>query len=171
MLLMGRHYTGVGSRETPAYLLDWMTALASWLDERGCILRSGGAPGADSAFEAGARNRREIFLPWARFNGNSSPLYLKGAPDECKAVEIAQRIHPAWGRLSQAARRLHARNAYQVLGSDLAHPSGFLICWTPNAADVGGTRTAIMIAREYDVPVFNVADARQAIALTTFLQS
>ena len=46
-------YTGIGSRETPTAILDLMIAIGGVLAQRGFTLRSGGADGADDAFEQG----------------------------------------------------------------------------------------------------------------------
>jgi len=81
-----------------------------------------------------------------------------------KAMEIAEKFHPAWNRCSSYAKKLHARNAFQVLGRNLNKPSSFLICWTPDGCishktrsiKTGGTGTAISIADHYNVPVFNL---------------
>lgn len=56
-------YTGIGSRETPPEIQEIMTNYARKLDKLGFILRSGGAMGADTAFEKGSTNK-EIYLPW-----------------------------------------------------------------------------------------------------------
>src|SRR5678815_2257413 len=71
------YYTGVGSRSTPPEVLAIMTKLAYRLEKNGLMLRSGGAEGADSAFERGVSEdeNKEIFLPWRGFNGNMSGLY------------------------------------------------------------------------------------------------
>jgi hypothetical protein len=77
---------------------------------------------------------------------------------------MAGLYHPAWGRCSDYAKRLHGRNSLQVLGDNLKTPSGFLVCWTKDGAtshyersiDTGGTGTAISIATAYDVPVYNL---------------
>lgn len=67
-------YTGIGSRETPYEILQLMKELARLMSE--CfILRSGGADGADSAFESGCSGLKEIYLPWKNFNNNTSSLY------------------------------------------------------------------------------------------------
>lgn len=74
-----KFYAGVGARKTPQYILAFMTTVAKALTERGWVLRSGGADGADSAFEEGALNAAnsqhppelpdiEIYLPWPGFN-------------------------------------------------------------------------------------------------------
>ena len=55
---MSFYYAGVGGRETPAHVLNLMTRIAQGLAKVGGILRSGGARGADTAFEAGAGSER-----------------------------------------------------------------------------------------------------------------
>lgn len=153
-----RYYTGIGSRNTPPDILELMTKIATYLEQQGYTLRSGGANGADSAFEAGVHNpnNADIYLPWKGFNNSSSPLWHI-AP---RAFEIAETFHPAWDRCSHGARKLHARNVHQVLGFDLVTPtrSDFVICWTPNGELVGGTSQAIRIAHYFGIPVFNLGD-------------
>ena len=147
------YYTGIGSRETPEKTLKFMTVIAEWLYNRNYVLRSGGADGADSAFEKGAGNRKEIYLPWKGFNNNLSSLY--SIPKE--AFEIASRIHPAWEKCTPTVRKLHARNVLQVWGKDLHTFSRFVICWTKEGKYVGGTATAIKLAEKVGIPVFNLA--------------
>jgi predicted Rossmann fold nucleotide-binding protein DprA/Smf involved in DNA uptake len=55
------YYAGVGSRETPAHVCKQMTELAKRLESFGLTLRSGGAKGADKAFEAGAPTTSESY--------------------------------------------------------------------------------------------------------------
>lgn len=149
-------YTGVGSRETPPEILAWMAKIGAWMARQGFILRSGAAGGADRAFETGCDREhglKEIYLPWTGFNGHSSQLCTVGEG----ALKLAAEMHPAWGRCSQGARKLHARNGYQVLGADLRTPSNMLVCWTPGGAGGGGTGQAIRIARKHAIPVFDLA--------------
>ncbi|NYZ25158.1 hypothetical protein HND93_36125, partial [Azospirillum sp. ROY-1-1-2] len=66
------HYAGIGSRETPPAVLEVMAAVGERLAQLGWVLRSGGAVGADQAFERGCDRvggRKEIFLPWPGFDG------------------------------------------------------------------------------------------------------
>jgi predicted Rossmann fold nucleotide-binding protein DprA/Smf involved in DNA uptake len=42
-----KFYAGIGSRETPPDILEWMTSLAANLETMNYVLRSGGAQGAD----------------------------------------------------------------------------------------------------------------------------
>jgi len=128
-----------------------MTKIAILLYGQGYILRSGGAEGADSAFEAGAGDRKEIFLPWKGFNKNPSPLY----PPSEKAIKMACAIHPLGDKLERAHKLLHGRNMHQVLGREIgdSKPSQFILCWTPG---VGGTVTALTAAHHHHIPVFNL---------------
>jgi hypothetical protein len=146
-----KYYTGIGSRETPLEILQIMIESAKILSTKGYCLRSGGADGADSAFEKGA-TEKEIYLPWKGFNGSDSELHKVCS----RAIATAESIHPAWDKLSQGAQKLHARNCYQILGQRLTSPSEFVICWTKDGKEIGGTRTAIVLAKKYNIPVFNL---------------
>lgn len=150
---MCRHiYTGIGSRETPENVLQDIFRLAAILAKHNFILRSGGAPGADSAFENGCdsvKGKKEIYLPWKGFNDNKSPLYE--VSDD--ALSLAEKFHPRWSACSYGAKKLHARNCYQVLGEDLKTPTSFIICWSKGT---GGTEQALRIAKEYKIPIINM---------------
>jgi hypothetical protein len=52
--MKAKFYTGVGSRKTPPHILKVMRQLATKLNSDGWVLRSGGADGADTAFEQGS---------------------------------------------------------------------------------------------------------------------
>lgn len=137
-------YAGIGSRKTPQEVCEICTELASKLSNTH-ILRSGGASGADLAFELGA-SQTEIYLPWRRFNGNSSNLYLN--------YPIS---HPSISKnVPRAVKLLFSRNIQQVLGHDFSTPSKFLICWTEEGKVLGGTGFTIGIARQNSIPVFNL---------------
>jgi len=140
---MQKFYAGVGSRKVPDDILLMMVKIALQLEKQGLILRSGGAIGSDLAFEAGAREHKEIILA--------------KDPVSDKAYEIAERIHPAWNRMGKFGKGAHARNICQVFGLTLDKPVEFVICWTPNGKKVGGTRTAIVCAEENQIPVYNLA--------------
>lgn len=147
------YYTGVGSRSTPPYICELMTNLGTLLESCGYILRSGGAQGADTAFERGVlcQTNKEIWLPWLGFNSNSST----NIPTQA-AYDIAATVHPVWDDLKETYRLLHARNIHQVLGENLNTPSNFLVCWTEDGKTVGGTATAIRLARRHDIPIINI---------------
>jgi hypothetical protein len=48
-----KYYTGVGSRETPQVIIETIKKISYRMGQKGYILRSGGADGADLAFELG----------------------------------------------------------------------------------------------------------------------
>lgn len=169
---VAKFYAGIGSRDTPPNVLVAMTIIAQRLEKLGYILRSGAAEGADSAFEEGA-DSKEIYLPWKGFNNNPSGLY-----GVCRdALLMAEKFHPAWGRLSQGAQKLQARNCYQIQGGDLQTPSEFVVCWTPDGCEkssdrtsrTGGTGQAIAIADSYGIPVFNLQRSDAVSRLKSFL--
>lgn len=58
------YYAGIGAREITPELREEFISIGQTLAERGLILRSGGAEGADKAFEDGCRianGKKEIF--------------------------------------------------------------------------------------------------------------
>lgn len=162
---MSKHYAGIGSRETPLPILSLMTNVAERLEREGWILRSGGANGADSAFECGVSNpaNKQIFLPFHYFNGRSSQR--AGFVDASKlasfsrALATVERFHPAADRLTDFGRALMARNAMQVLGSSLEDPSQFVMAWTVGGKVAGGTGQALRIAQHHNIPVLNLGDS------------
>ena len=160
-------YAGIGSRKTPDDVLATMTAMARALAERGWTLRSGGADGADQAFQAGVPEADEarlvrIFLPWPQYNGlGGEHTTVLDRVRQRDAMELASRYHPAWARCRNGARRLHARNAAIIHGEDLRRPVDAVVCWTPNAVAVGGTATGIRMAEDTGIPVFNLARFRE----------
>lgn len=150
---MNKIYTGIGSRETPPEILEKMTQYARELSSLGYLLRSGGAPGADSAFESGATHK-QIFLPWDGFNGKKKDdINYFVAPYRDDFVE---KYHPKPSALSQAGRKLMSRNANQVLGYNFKKPTEFILCWTKDGKASGGTGFAIRMALDLGITVYNL---------------
>lgn len=162
---MTQFYAGVGSRSTPPDICTLMTDIAAKLSDLGWILRSGHADGADLAFERGALTNAEIYLPSAHFNSKYQVLSQIYLSPTSEALALAARFHPAWTRCSEFARLAHARNMHQILGYELDSPVRFVICWTSDGQDSGGTGQALRLARSRMIPVFNLYDleARQRL--------
>lgn len=168
-------YTGVGNRDTPVAILKIFEQLASKLEDRGNILRSGGAYGADLAFYHGIKNKNncQIFVPWNGFGG--FPLIYK-IPN--KAYDVASEIHPAWDSLVGSVKSLHARNIMQVLGPNLTEPSKYVICYTRDGClgkatrtkETGGTATAILAAEMFGIEVFNLKLEEHLSRVESFLK-
>lgn len=154
-------YAGIGSRKAPVEELRRMRLVAERLALRGYTLRSGAANGADAAFESGAGDQKEIFLPWPGFNGHPSSF----SNPSREAFDVAKAVHPAWKTLSNSIQKLQARNSHQILGACLLAPVDFVACWTADGCkseldrtrDTGGTGQAIALAARWQVPVFNMA--------------
>lgn len=173
-------YAGIGSRSAPDPVLEQMHGIAGVLKGMDYVLRSGHADGADLAFEHGSEGQNQIWLPWPKFNYESEQA--KGLVhtghyhirDNWMADKIAAHHHPNWVACSDAARKLHTRNVYQVLGPGLGvvqHDtmSKFIICWTKDGKASGGTGQALRIAKAYDIPVFNLFNADALDQLEAYL--
>lgn len=173
-------YSGIGSRSTPPSVLNQMRTLAAMLARLGYKLRSGAADGADMACEEGcdlAAGTKSIWLPWPGFqNRLPKPEESTFLPTP-EAFAMAAQLHPRWAMLTRGPRALHARNCHQLLGHSLDEPSDFVLCWTADgaqsASDVnsktGGTGTAIRLASQSGVSVFNLARDDAEDRLQAFL--
>jgi len=164
--MLGISYAGIGSRVTPAPIVAKMELIASILAVRGFVLRSGGAArkvphvpdtdSADLAFERGCvsvKGRKVI-----------RPITL-----DSRAMNHAARYHPNWAACDERARSLHARNSLIMLGDQLDDLAAFVVCWTRDAAAVGGTGQALRIASNLGSPVFNLADSTAEARLWSWL--
>lgn len=137
-------YAGIGSRETPAEVCKVMIDYAAHLARKGWLLRSGGAKGADTAFETGCDlegGKKEIF-------------YAKDCTKDARL--LLQRHYPNIRGKSDYVMKLLARNLMIIYGADLATPVNAIICWTPNGLDVGGTAIGLNEARSSGIKITNL---------------
>ena len=135
------HYAGIGSRQTPQDILQRMYGIAKLLETKGFILRSGGAVGADTAFEKGVKGR-----------GNKTIYKARDATPEA----IASKYHPAWNRCNNYVKQLMGRNMMIVLGKDLKTPVSFIVCWTIDGRPIGGTGQALRLANDFKITIYNL---------------
>lgn len=153
-----KYYAGIGSRSTPPNILDYMTKAAGLLEKMGYTLRSGGAEGADKAFENGVVDfvNKEILRP----------------KHSVQAAELlASTIHPMWSACNEYARGLHGRNCQIILGKNLDAPVEFVICWTLDGAERGGTRTGLVLAKQRGILIFNLASSLDLERFSEFLKT
>lgn len=166
VFIMPRYYAGIGSRKTPQDIMVLEAQIATKLDSLGFILRSGGAEGSDKAFERGSTNYLSYRVDYYVVVVNNTPTklpYSEWASNEARV--IAASVHPAWSKCDEYARKLHTRNVFQILGLQLNNPVEFVICWTPEgeitesdfSIRTGGTATALRLAFQHDIPVYNLA--------------
>lgn len=137
-----KYYAGIGSRETPESILSLMTLIGGLAQRGNYILRSGGAKGADQAFESLVDlDNKEIF-------------YAKNATPE--SMELARQYHPNWGACNWYVKQLHGRNMMILLGENLDTPVDFIVCWTKDGKATGGTGQALRYAEANDIKIYNL---------------
>ena len=161
-------YAGIGSRQTPQDVLDYMKNIATRLENEGLTLRSGHAEGADKAFESGSAKNHEIYLADDIQNNTYNNA------DHATQIAYTEHPNPKYLKAKSFARNLMARNSYQVLGSDLNTPVDFVVCYAPldeNGVPKGGTSQAIRIANDLNIPVFNLAEEGAKEALEQYLDN
>lgn len=181
-------YTGVGSRDITDREEDLIVDIAYHIASFGGILRSGNAPGSDERFEHGhwlayedllTRYSPQIYVPWPSFKHGDYPwanryISERNVGNEwANAARLISRIHPAWDYLKRGAKALHTRNAFQPLGATLSRPSKFLLACSnvdKHGIPKGGTRTAWVLATQFDIPCFNLRNKTQHEA-ESFLNS
>ena len=147
---MRKIYAGIGSRKVPDDIGNLMTKISKRLSEKGYLLRSGAAKGSDKKFEEGVKlsivngkpkYNKEIFTAW-----------------DCtkEALILASNYHPAFHNCKDYTRKLHGRNAMIILGKELNEPVDFVVCWTENGKDKGGTGLAIRLSEEKEIKIYNL---------------
>jgi hypothetical protein len=162
------YYAGIGSRETPPNVCKEMFRLAQDLADRRWVLRSGGADGADSAFEEGCdenRGYKEIFLPWYGFNGRfeveTTPGRLVTVPPLTNSLRRIANSVQHLDRMSQGVQKLKCRNVCQILGNipGKSPPTNVVICYQDPKKKTGGTLFAMNLTLKCHpiIPVFNMA--------------
>jgi hypothetical protein len=150
-----------------------MEALGAKLALKGVVLRSGGAEGADKAFERGCdrvQGEKQTFYAndWEERKCYGTIVKWKYPQSRWEQAQaIAAQHHPSWLYLKAYTKKLHTRNCFQVLGISLQEPANFVLCWTPDGATVGeetsqatgGTGQAIRVASAHNIKVYNLARA------------
>ena len=164
-----KYYAGIGSRKTPPPVLAKMELIGGFMARHGWTLRSGGAGGADQAFERGcykAGGEKEIWNP----RDEEVPIY-NWAVDEIRGCCWEKPFH----KMIAFTRVLLARNAYQILGMDGKTPVDFVVCWSDNPMKKGfqggGTRYAVRLARYHGLTVFNLFQPNSNEACPDALQA
>ncbi|MFZ4217025.1 hypothetical protein ACEV6Q_04065 [Enterobacter ludwigii] len=171
-----KYYTGVGSRDTPSDVLELMMKVARKLAMQGWVLRSGGAGGADTAFLRGAIDAGGVYENYVAWKGFSKE-FTEILPDYEKSLNVLSSVENLNPRiysrsLKDSVLRLHSRNVNQVLGMNLSTPSKFVILYAPEDGInkvTGGTNTAYQVAKQFDIPVFNLYKSVDRSRLELFL--
>lgn len=139
-----KYYAGIGNRKISSKVFALLQTFGKIFAITGFILRTGGAEGADCAFETGALEGR----------GNVVVLTPDRATED--AMALAEKFHPAWDKCDDYAKRLLGRNVMIILGRDLTIPVSFVVCYAINE-NRGGTSLGLRIARAHNIPIANLA--------------
>lgn len=152
----------------------------------GWVGLSGGANGPDDSLTKAidvvsvesmrpGRHFGEIYLPSPSFNHLNSGD-LEGAcifTEHPYASTIARIARCGYYGLDDYGIKLHSRNAHQVLGFDLLSPVDIVLIsapYTKGGKVIGGTGTAVAIAKAFDIVVINLQMPNGAHELEVFLK-
>ncbi len=173
-------FTMIGSKGTRDNVLELGFQLSVLLLENKWHGYSGNAPGMDRVLNRAMIKTNTfngtIFLPWKGFE-------LADLPDRCfytfddksetglKCVEIIKEIIPWFGNLRAGGIKLHSRDILQVKGADLNTLTTVVIHSAKGSSKqpTGGTRTAIVLSRNLNIPEFNIRFYDDRMRLKTWL--
>lgn len=156
--------TGIGTRKINKPAFNMLFQIARRMAHQGWELRSGGAIGADTAWEQGwlGFDRKEIYV----VKGTTCDIakyatcgHISDYGDIWfEAEDIASKLHPRWENLGEYAQAMHTRNVFQVLGLDLKSKSDVVAAYAPpdGQSVKGGTASAFNLARAKGIPAFNL---------------
>lgn len=172
-------YTGVGSRDITQEEYQLLKQIGTRMSELGYTLRSGAADGSDQAFQHGAcydpkrEIKTEIWIPWKTFQidlQNATPFVNYHVPS-LYDFNIARKFYLETGIIPwfdsmkgsgevggwSGPKKLHGRNYYQVKGKgDLSKVCIYCAPENSKGEVDGGTRSAVMVSRHFNVPTFNI---------------
>lgn len=155
-------YAGIGSRRITEKETSLIKKIAKKLSDLGFVVYSGNAEGADISFQLGSEKNCVLMLPWEKFNtkeydiSNCIESLVVGKSKE--ALDTVKNYHPAPENLSYGGKLMMARNWHQIVGYEKYPQVSFVICCSDenNGEVIGGTGQAVRIAKEKNIPVFNI---------------
>lgn len=177
-----KFYTGIGSEKTPKQIQYLMTNIAYKLALLGYCLRSGGARGADTAFENGVD---KFLKDYPNSDSNSYKKIYTAEEFEfskenynfcCKQLIPILDENRDFSRFKEYTQKLLLRDVQQVLGNWYdSIPSKFTIFWIPMTniwdPNAGGTKYATRISERNNIPLFNLFEQSTRKRLENFVGS
>lgn len=164
-------YAGIGHRGTPEKVRDMMTNIGSQLCKMGFILRSGNAIGADQAWEEQVpKKMKEIFL------AGKKPSCTHGVvPDFIQEQWdfVVKHYHGGstpFSRQPPYVQYLFCRNLNILYGKDLDDPVDFVVYWHEGEHCDGGTGHTVSMAKELEIPCFNIWSQVDQQAMDAFVE-
>lgn len=173
----------IGSRDLTPEQTDICERLGQWLVSHGHIISTGNAEGADQAFARGGNSvdptKVHLWLPWYRYErqaivpGNQVVLFT-ALSDQLQTLllTLAEKFHPAWGKLTQGGQKLQGRNGLIILDripepTELLFPkielmTDRVLALPSSRPGGGGTGQGMRMAQNYGIPVTNLRDMSRA---------
>lgn len=159
----------LSNQDAPDEIKSVCEKLARVLVENGYTIRTSGGKGGEEAFEKGAGDKVEVYIPWKGFDQKQSQFCK--TKDEAK--DVVRQFSPSFESLSKGVQTIIASKAHVILGKDLNSPIRFLVVWSLDGAETkkectaktGFVSTPIKIAESIQIPVFNLkrSDALERI--------
>jgi hypothetical protein len=154
-------------RGTPDAILVLAGRIARALAMLGWCQRNGIAEGFDQECYNHAGDDVSLYLPWPGFRRGESDYHAAHVVRQeasAVALDLAARCHSNWAACHRSARMLLGRNSHVIAGHRCDDPAAFLLCYTSNGRDAGGTGQTIRVAQRYGVRVDNLffGDVRRA---------
>lgn len=151
----------IGSREPTDVQIQAIKEAVRSLDPKTQAVISGCAYGVDAIALEEARKLDILtigVLPWPKYNPEIQAFCTNikciddlAIANRVEAYESVQRHHPAPDRLSQGAKKLHARN-YGII-----RWASHVIAAPSNKAGGGGTGQGMRLAKELDIPLIVIS--------------
>lgn len=170
-------FAGIGPRKTPAHVLAQMTEIGRILANEGWVGVSGYSPGADQAWLAAVpHEQQEVWLPWWNYENALSHQDPHGrfhkvqVSEEIRAVAKSHYMHD-FEALKVGAQLLFARNV-AIMARDTLDTAVDMVCYWQDPKDIdssyGGTNHALRVAKEINIPCFNIGNDDELQALSDF---
>lgn len=169
-MLVKSFVTLIGSRRTPNDICNMMSLTGKKLQDK-YIMRSGGAIGADKAFEKNVKPENKCIYTVKNFDFSQENYDF--CYSELMSIWDKELNFDLYEKYNQI---LLLRDINQVLGSKNTslEKSKFLITWTPHEnyfkRDVGGSRIAIRCALKHGIKVHNLVNSETLKTVKTWLK-
>lgn len=159
----------VGSRSLTGEQETICEKLGAWIVSCSHELHTGAAVSADQSFARGANQVDpalvHLHLPWLSYERESIVLgnhvdIFPSLDQKTQQVylDYAKVHHPAWGRLSQGAQKLHARNGRIIFPNGYpGKPVDLVIAWPSKKIGGGGTGMGMRMAEAEGIPLVDLS--------------
>ncbi|AJF40874.1 DprA-like DNA recombination-mediator protein [Vibrio phage phi 3] len=161
-----------------------IATIGKLLDRLGYTGRSGNAVGSDIEWDKHLQmlhilphngHRSSEGLP-KRYHDNVNYVALEVCPLHIReqALRIIRPIIRNFDDRPESHRNLHLRNVFQPLGLDLKDHARLTVYTAPETrygTVAGGTRSAVMISRNYGIPTYNLRIDSQFYQLKEILEN